>query len=63
MFKYGQDHLTASKALQITRGELQAELSDTARIAIQNNRNIVEQIVQGEEAVYGINTGFGFLCD
>ncbi|MEN0046855.1 MAG: histidine ammonia-lyase [Bacteroidota bacterium] len=62
MFKYGQDHLTASKTLKITRGELQAELSDTARIAIQSNRNIVEQIVQGKEAVYGINTGFGPLC-
>jgi len=62
MFHYGEDYLTAGKALQIARGELQGFLSESMQSAIQSNRNIVDQIVQGEEAVYGINTGFGPLC-
>ncbi|MEM8523566.1 MAG: histidine ammonia-lyase [Bacteroidota bacterium] len=62
MFHYGQDHLTAGKALQIARGQLKAGWSEATRSAIQRNRSIVEKIVQSEAAVYGINTGFGPLC-
>ncbi len=61
-FLYGEDHLTAGKALQIARGELTGIISQDCQKKIEKSRIIVEQIAKGREAVYGINTGFGPLC-
>jgi len=61
-FKYGEDHLTASKALAIAQGELRAEISTTSRSKIDTSAQTVSAIAEGDTAVYGINTGFGPLC-
>lgn len=63
IFKFGIDELTVSKALAIARGEINGILSDIAVHKIQKSRDIVAKIAASKEAVYGINTGFGPLCD
>ena len=61
-FRYGQDYLTAGKALQIARGQLKGKLGSKSLKKVIKSRSIVEQIANGDQAVYGINTGFGPLC-
>lgn len=63
MFKYGIDHLTARKAIAILRGSLEAEVSSEARKKVEQCHQHVLHIAKGDEAVYGINTGFGPLCN
>ena len=63
MFLYGKDHLTAGKALQILRGQLPAQLDRETREKIDHNHRELMAIAQGEQAVYGVNTGFGPLCN
>ena len=62
VFFFGEDHLTASKALAISRGEIKGELSLTTRERINKSAKDVQAIADGDEPVYGINTGFGPLC-
>ncbi len=63
MFRYGRDHLTADKAIAIADGSLKAELAKKAILQIEKCRKKVEIMASGTKAVYGINTGFGPLCD
>ena len=63
MFNYGIDKLDTGKALAILRGELKATLSEEARQKIEASHKIVLDTAKGNQAVYGINTGFGPLCD
>jgi histidine ammonia-lyase len=63
MFNYGKDTLTTGKALQILRGELPATINSSTRKRIQKCYDEVLFIAQNEAAVYGINTGFGPLCN
>ena len=61
-FHFGEDYLTAGKAIKIARKELKGVISNDAREKIKSSRNIVENIVEIGKPVYGINTGFGPLC-
>ena len=63
MFKYGIDTLTVGKVLQILNGELKATLSNEALTKINACHQIVLKTANKDKAVYGINTGFGPLCD
>jgi len=63
MFKYGLDNLTVNKVLSILRGKEKAGLNEEAIANIQKSHDIVLSVAQKEKAVYGINTGFGPLCD
>lgn len=63
MFNYGKDNLTTGKALQILRGELKATINPSTRKKIQACYDEVTHIANGEAVVYGINTGFGPLCN
>lgn len=63
MFNYGIDRLDTGKALAILRGDLKAQISDAARLRIEASHRIVLETSKGNQAVYGINTGFGPLCD
>ncbi len=63
MFNYGIDLLDTGKALAILTGELNAQISDQARQKIEASHKIVLETSKGNQAVYGINTGFGPLCD
>ena len=62
-FKYGIDKLTVNKVLKIANGQLKAILAPEAKESVVTCRRKVETIANGNKAVYGINTGFGPLCD
>ena len=61
-FEYGEQHLTASTALDIARGECKGVITEAVKQKVLKSYNDVAQIASGERAVYGINTGFGPLC-
>ena len=61
-FKYGESTLSAGIALEICRGERKGVIAPQARQNIKKSRTTVNNIVQAENTVYGINTGFGPLC-
>lgn len=63
MFKYGLDQLTTSKVLDIASGALKAGLSPKAIRQVKTCRKKVETMASSSKPVYGINTGFGPLCD
>lgn len=62
-FHYGEDILTASVALSIAEGNVRGLLSETTRQKVAASRRAVEEIVARGKVVYGINTGFGSLCN
>ncbi len=62
IFHYGQDHLTSSKALKLARKEIKGIFSEETRKKVEASANAVAEIAQGDQVVYGINTGFGPLC-
>jgi histidine ammonia-lyase len=63
MFKYGIDPLTLHKIQDIATGVLKATIDKEAEEKIISSRKKVEIITKKNKAVYGINTGFGPLCD
>ncbi|HHB80019.1 MAG TPA: histidine ammonia-lyase [Saprospiraceae bacterium] len=63
MFRYGIDHLTAQKVLDIAAGKLQGKMTDQAINQVISCRKMVETMAKSDKPVYGINTGFGPLCD
>ncbi len=62
-FQYGIDHLTASLALKIASGEIKGVLSEAAVQKIKKSQQDVQQIVDENRTVYGVNTGFGILAN
>ncbi len=62
-FKYGTDNLTVDKVLAISNGELNAVITSETKEQVIACRKRVETMAAGNKAVYGINTGFGPLCD
>lgn len=62
-FKYGIDQLTVDKVIDLAHGNLQGELTDETIETVKKCRSKVETMANGNKAVYGINTGFGPLCD
>jgi histidine ammonia-lyase len=63
MFKYGIDNLTLKKVMLISNGGLKAELTKDAIAKVNESRKRVEKMAGSNKAIYGINTGFGPLCD
>jgi histidine ammonia-lyase len=62
-FKYGIEHLTIEMVMEIAKGERKGVLDQVAIDRVQSCRLKVEKMASGNKAVYGINTGFGPLCD
>lgn len=62
-FKYGIDQLNLEIVQGIAQGTVTAELCEKAKDKINASRKSVEQMASSNEAIYGINTGFGPLCD
>jgi len=62
-FQYGVDHLTASIALQIASGKTKGVLGNAALEKIRKSQQDVQQIVDDNRTVYGVNTGFGILAN
>jgi len=63
MFKYGIDQLSVDKVIALANGSLKAELTEQAKTKVKQCRAKVDVMSNGSKAVYGINTGFGPLCD
>ncbi len=62
IFNYGKDLLTISKALGICRGKIHGIIHESSRQKIIKSQHEVSNIVEDGKVVYGINTGFGSLC-
>ncbi|ARD44686.1 histidine ammonia-lyase [Colwellia sp. PAMC 21821] len=62
-FKYGIDHLDLDIVNGIANGSIKAELCQEALDKINISRARVDKMAASDVAVYGINTGFGPLCD
>jgi histidine ammonia-lyase len=62
-FNYGIDHLTIGTCLDIAAGKVKGIINDKAAAGINTSWKEVEKIVHAQLPVYGINTGFGPLCD
>ncbi len=62
-FKYGIDRLNLDIVNGIADGSIKAELCQEALDKINTSRQRVEKMAASNEAIYGINTGFGPLCD
>src|SRR3954470_12636952 len=63
VFNYGSSHLTIAICLDIAAGKTRGVIDSDANAKIQASWREVEKIAHGQHAVYGINTGFGPLCD
>src|ERR1043165_4229116 len=62
-FNYGIDNLTAAKAIDLASGIMKGVLGDKANANLTLSQQHVEQIVESNKTVYGINTGFGILAN
>ncbi|MGZ3945500.1 MAG: histidine ammonia-lyase [Mucilaginibacter sp.] len=62
-FKYGTDHLSIGLCLDIASGKVKGVIGEDAKARIISSWKAVKTIVEREIPVYGINTGFGPLCD
>jgi len=62
-FNYGIDQLTVDKVIDIAKGTLVGVVSEEAISKVTACRSKVEKMANSNKAVYGINTGFGPLCD
>src|SRR4051812_983385 len=63
VFNYGVDHLTIGICLDIASAKIKGIINPVAAACIQKSWQEVEKIVHTQKPVYGINTGFGPLCD
>ena len=63
VFQYGVDTLDVEKLILIGQGKLKAKLSDKAIGLIKKSEQAVNEIVQNNKTVYGVNTGFGALAN
>ena len=61
-FLFGEEQLTAGKALAMARGQRNGSLSEKTIRRVKKSALHVAQMVERGEPVYGINTGFGPLC-
>jgi histidine ammonia-lyase len=62
-FNYGTGHLSIGVCLDIASGKTKGVIADDARGRIIASWKEVAKIVEREIPVYGINTGFGPLCN
>jgi histidine ammonia-lyase len=63
VFHYGSDHLTIGICLDIAQGKIKGVIDRATSEMVLASWREVEKIVHSPHAVYGINTGFGPLCD
>ena len=62
-FNYGIDHFTVDKAIKLLNHKMNGKLSDEVVHKISDCRATVDLLASSDNAYYGINTGFGPLCD
>jgi histidine ammonia-lyase len=62
-FRFGIDTLTVEKALSLSNRSLKGILAKDTVEKVNQCQQYVQEIVDREETVYGINTGFGILAN
>jgi histidine ammonia-lyase len=62
MLIYGVDHFTYQDVISIINGKQKANLDKKSKTQIRILTKMYK-IVKSDKTVYGINTGFGPLCD
>lgn len=62
-FCFGKDKLTINICIDIALGHVSGILVEGVTERIQNSRAIVEKLASSDSAIYGVNTGFGPLCE
>ncbi|MBE0368200.1 histidine ammonia-lyase [Pseudoalteromonas sp. MMG013] len=62
-FKYGVDRLNVDIVNAIADGSVKAHLCQEALDKVNKSRQNVDKMANSDKAIYGINTGFGPLCD
>lgn len=60
---YGIDSFTIEDVLEIAQNHKKAKLDKKSKEQILKSYKNVQKIVSSDKTVYGINTGFGPLCD
>ena len=63
MLIYGVDYFTFHDVLEIIKHPKKAKLDKKSKQQIINSYENVQKIVKSDKTVYGINTGFGPLCE
>ena len=63
IFHYGSDRLTTTLAISLANSSIKGVLSPAVIAKIQTSQQHVQQIVDDNKTVYGINTGFGILSN
>lgn len=58
----GKD-LTAEDVVKVARRGVRVELDPEIMPLLQRSRSVVDRIVESGTPAYGLNTGFGLLCD
>jgi histidine ammonia-lyase len=62
-FNYGKDKLTIAKTIALASGKMKGILNEEAKVIISRSQQHVQDIVNQNKTVYGINTGFGILAN
>jgi histidine ammonia-lyase len=62
-FNYGGSHLTIGICLDIASGKTRGIIDNITTEKVRASWREVEKIVHKQNPVYGVNTGFGPLCD
>src|ERR1700753_1662447 len=62
-FNYGTSRLSIGICLDIAAGKIKGVITATAKANIERSHQEVAKVVERQIPVYGINTGFGPLCD
>ncbi len=62
-FEYGSESLTVETVWDIAKGNTRGILTQDTIAAIDECRRKLEIMAGSDRAVYGVNTGFGPLCD
>ena len=60
---YGIDQFKYQDVLEILKNPSKAKLNKKSKDQIIKSQQNVQKIVESDRTVYGINTGFGPLCD
>lgn len=55
--------LTLESFIQVARFKEEVSISEDSKKLVEKARSFVEQVVENDKPVYGINTGFGKLSD
>ncbi|MGI8958989.1 MAG: histidine ammonia-lyase [Bryobacteraceae bacterium] len=63
MLEVSGQPLTLEQISSVSFDNSQTFLSERARASIQSSREVIEEMLRQGQVVYGVNTGFGKLCD